>query len=57
MTREELKQEFQQHSGIDMTDFEYVGKFPRFKNGKWGMISRCQAHVMYAQFLEDKLVK
>lgn len=50
-----MKKQFLKECGIDLTDYEYVGKFPILKkNGKWGNISRGEGWKRYSDWLEKQ---
>lgn len=50
-----LREQFEKEVGIDLSDTEIAGKFPYFKNSKWGTIERGQAWKMFAEWLESRL--
>ncbi len=57
LTKMDLKKEFLSDCGVDLTDFEYAGKFPRYntKKGRWGNIPRGLGYKMYAEWLEKRV--
>jgi hypothetical protein len=59
MNNNKLKEEFLKHSGIDLTDFEVNGVFPKYNSnkGKWGSIQRGLAWKLYAEWIENKLIQ
>lgn len=51
----DLKKKFLEECGVDLTDYEYAGKFPsRNKHGVWGNIPRGEGWKRYAEWLESK---
>ena len=57
MKLKEIKKQFLSKTGIDLTDHDIKGKFPRLKDGKWGSIERGTAWKMYAEFLESQIIE
>lgn len=52
----DLKKEFFKECGVDLTDYEYAGKFPsQNKHGVWGNIPRGEGWKRYSEWLENKL--
>jgi hypothetical protein len=52
------KKQFLEECGVDLTDYEYAGKFPsKGKDGTWGNIPRGEGWKRYAEWLEQQLAE
>jgi hypothetical protein len=54
----DLKKQFLEECGVDLTDYEYSGTFPSKskKTGQWGNIPRGEGWKRYSEWLESKLL-
>ncbi len=54
----DLKKQFLEECNVDLTDFEYVGKFPAMnKAGVWGNIPRGEGYKRYSEWQAKQIAE